>query len=55
MSDGGSAAHDIQHGVYPAGMGSPHGLDDIAQTMTHKDDIAAWQKADNSARPWTWL
>ena len=32
-----------------------NGLDDIAQTMTHKDDIAAWQKADKSARPWTWL
>jgi 3-isopropylmalate/(R)-2-methylmalate dehydratase small subunit len=32
-----------------------NGLDDIAQTMTHKDDIAAWQKADKSAHPWTWL
>ena len=32
-----------------------NGLDDIAQTMTHKDDIAAWQKSDQSARPWTWL
>jgi 3-isopropylmalate/(R)-2-methylmalate dehydratase small subunit len=32
-----------------------NGLDDIAQTMTHKDDIAAWQKADKSGRPWTWL
>ena len=32
-----------------------NGLDDIAQTMTHKDDIAAWQKADQSAHPWTWL
>jgi len=32
-----------------------NGLDDIAQTMTHKDEIAAWQKADQSARPWTWL
>jgi 3-isopropylmalate/(R)-2-methylmalate dehydratase small subunit len=32
-----------------------NGLDDIAQTMTHKDEIAAWQKADHSARPWTWL
>jgi 3-isopropylmalate/(R)-2-methylmalate dehydratase small subunit len=31
------------------------GLDDIARTMTHKDDIAAWQKADQSAHPWTWL
>src|SRR4029077_15226851 len=31
------------------------GLDDIAQTMTHKDEIAAWQKSDQSARPWTWL
>jgi len=32
-----------------------NGLDDIAQTMTHKDEIAAWQKSDQSARPWTWL
>ena len=32
-----------------------NGLDDIAQTMTHKDAIAAWQKSDQSARPWTWL
>jgi 3-isopropylmalate/(R)-2-methylmalate dehydratase small subunit len=32
-----------------------NGLDDIAQTMTHKDEIAAWQKADQSTRPWTWL
>ncbi len=28
-----------------------NGLDDIAQTMTHKDDIAAWQKADKSGAP----
>ena len=32
-----------------------NGLDDIAQTMTHKDEIAGWQKADQVARPWTWL
>jgi 3-isopropylmalate/(R)-2-methylmalate dehydratase small subunit len=32
-----------------------NGLDDIAQTMAHKADIQAWQKADQSARPWTWL
>jgi 3-isopropylmalate/(R)-2-methylmalate dehydratase small subunit len=32
-----------------------NGLDDIAQTMTHKDDIAAWQKADQSTHPWSWL
>ena len=32
-----------------------NGLDDIAQTMTHKDAIAAWQGADKSARPWVWL
>jgi 3-isopropylmalate/(R)-2-methylmalate dehydratase small subunit len=32
-----------------------NGLDDIAQTMTHKDEIVAWQKADRSAHPWTWL
>jgi 3-isopropylmalate/(R)-2-methylmalate dehydratase small subunit len=31
------------------------GLDDIAQTMTHKDEIAAWQNTDRSARPWVWL
>ena len=32
-----------------------NGLDDIAQTLTHKDEIAAWQKADQSQRPWIWL
>lgn len=32
-----------------------NGLDDIAQTMTHKDAIAAWQGADRTARPWVWL
>jgi 3-isopropylmalate/(R)-2-methylmalate dehydratase small subunit len=32
-----------------------NGLDDIAQTLTHKAEIAAWQKADQSVRPWTWL
>ena len=31
------------------------GLDDIAQTMSHKDEIAAWQGADKTARPWVWL
>jgi len=32
-----------------------NGLDDIAQTLTHKEAIAAWQKSDQSARPWIWL
>jgi 3-isopropylmalate/(R)-2-methylmalate dehydratase small subunit len=32
-----------------------NGLDDIAQTLTHKDAIAGWQKADQSTRPWIWL
>ena len=32
-----------------------NGLDDIAQTMSHKDEIAAWQAADKTARPWVWL
>ena len=32
-----------------------NGLDDIAQTMTHKDEIAAWQSADKTQRPWIWL
>ncbi len=32
-----------------------NGLDDIAQTMTHKDAIATWQGADKTARPWVWL
>jgi len=32
-----------------------NGLDDIAQTMAHKVEIVAWQKADQSAHPWTWL
>jgi len=32
-----------------------NGLDDIAQTMTHKDVISGWQNADQSARPWVWL
>jgi len=32
-----------------------NGLDDIAQTMTHKSEIEAWQKADQSERPWVWL
>jgi hypothetical protein len=30
VSEGGSSAHDIQHGVYPARMGGPHGFDNIA-------------------------
>jgi 3-isopropylmalate/(R)-2-methylmalate dehydratase small subunit len=32
-----------------------NGLDDIAQTLTHHDQIAGWQKADQSTRPWVWL
>ena len=32
-----------------------NGLDDIAQTMSHKDEIAAWQGADKTNRPWVWL
>ena len=32
-----------------------NGLDDIAQTMSHKDEIAAWQGADKTSRPWVWL
>ena len=32
-----------------------NGLDDIAQTMARQPEIAAWQKADQSARPWIWL
>ncbi len=31
------------------------GLDDIAQTMTHKDKVEAWQASDKNARPWVWL
>ena len=31
------------------------GLNDIAQTMSHKDEIAAWQTSDKNARPWIWL
>jgi 3-isopropylmalate/(R)-2-methylmalate dehydratase small subunit len=31
------------------------GLDDIAQTMTHQAEIAAWQGADKTDRPWVWL
>jgi len=31
------------------------GLDDIAQTMTHKEEIASWQTKDQAARPWIWL
>jgi 3-isopropylmalate/(R)-2-methylmalate dehydratase small subunit len=32
-----------------------NGLDDVAQTLTHKEAIAAWQKNDQTARPWIWL
>ena len=32
-----------------------NGLDDIAQTMTHKDKVEAWQAHDKNARPWVWL
>jgi 3-isopropylmalate/(R)-2-methylmalate dehydratase small subunit len=32
-----------------------NGLDDVAQTLTHKDKIVGWQQADRSARPWVWL
>jgi 3-isopropylmalate/(R)-2-methylmalate dehydratase small subunit len=32
-----------------------NGLDDIAQTMTHKDKVEAWQATDKNARPWVWL
>ncbi len=32
-----------------------NGLDDIAQTKTHQAEIEAWQKADQSERPWIWL
>ncbi len=32
-----------------------NGLDDIAQTLSHKDQITTWQKADQTQRPWIWL
>ncbi len=32
-----------------------NGLDDIAQTMSRQDEIAAWQAADKATRPWVWL
>ena len=32
-----------------------NGLDDIAQTMTHKAEVEAWQADDQGARPWVWL
>jgi 3-isopropylmalate/(R)-2-methylmalate dehydratase small subunit len=32
-----------------------NGLDDIAQTLGHREAIAGWQKSDQSARPWVWL
>ena len=32
-----------------------NGLDDIAQTMSHKDEITAWQGVDKTSRPWVWL
>ena len=31
------------------------GLDDIAQTMSHRDAILAWQASDKTSRPWVWL
>jgi 3-isopropylmalate/(R)-2-methylmalate dehydratase small subunit len=31
------------------------GLDPIDLTLKHQAAIAAWQKADRSARPWAWL
>ena len=54
----GRVAHGPRHPV-PGRCAAPHamlnGLDDIAQTMTRKDEVAAWQTADKSARPWVWL
>jgi len=32
-----------------------NGLDDIAQTMSHREEILAWQAADKNSRPWVWL
>ncbi|HYC64236.1 MAG TPA: 3-isopropylmalate dehydratase small subunit [Reyranellaceae bacterium] len=32
-----------------------NGLDDIAQTMSHKAAIEGWQARDKTARPWVWL
>jgi 3-isopropylmalate/(R)-2-methylmalate dehydratase small subunit len=32
-----------------------NGLDDVAQTMTQKAAIEAWQARDKTARPWVWL
>ena len=32
-----------------------NGLDDIAQTLTHKKEAEAWQAHDKNARPWGWL
>jgi len=32
-----------------------NGLDDIAQTMDRREEIEAWQAADQTARPWVWL
>ena len=30
------------------------GLDEIGLTLKHADEIAAWQAADQAARPWVW-
>jgi 3-isopropylmalate dehydratase small subunit len=32
-----------------------NGLDDIALTMSRRDEIEAWQTSDKSSRPWVWL
>ena len=32
-----------------------NGLDDVALTLQRKDAIVAWQKSDQSSRPWIWL
>ena len=32
-----------------------NGLDDIALTLSRRDEIEAWQASDKSARPWVWL
>ena len=32
-----------------------NGLDDVAQTLSRKDEIEAWQASDKAARPWVWL
>lgn len=30
------------------------GLDDLGLTLTHLDEIRAWQTSDRQARPWVW-